>query len=272
MSRFHGVAAARSAPCGFMQTRASAGLRFMSSNATRPVKFGDQVSILIEGRLSSGEIFDEKDTEPQKFIVGDADVIPGLEEGLLGMIKGQTKVIVIPPELAFGPAGDESDHVRISKADLNLLYDRSIISLIMTLMCLLSTTTLHLSVELVGHVSLEDLDPSERLVVPHEISPGDEETYPEPGDTLAVHYEGWLTDGTLFDSSRKRGKPFEFIVGNGLVIKGWDEGMLNMSKGEKARLYIPAAKGYGAHGAPPTIPPNSDLIFEVELIQIKKNR
>ncbi|RQM12084.1 hypothetical protein B5M09_013713, partial [Aphanomyces astaci] len=79
-------------------------------------------------------------------------------------------------------------------------------------------------------------------------------------------------DGTLFDSSRKRGKPFEFIVGNGLVIKGWDEGMLNMSKGEKARLYIPAAKGYGAHGAPPTIPPNSDLIFEVELIQIKKNR
>ncbi|RHX96655.1 hypothetical protein DYB36_001311 [Aphanomyces astaci] len=277
-----------------MQTRASAGLRFMSSNATRPVKFGDQVSILIEGRLSSGEIFDEKDTEPQKFIVGDADVIPGLEEGLLGMIKGQTKVIVIPPELAFGPAGDESDHVRISKADLNLLEEvdlevgnyigldnegdmAKIIdidedSIVVDTSHDLAGETLHLSVELVGHVSLEDLDPSERLVVPHEISPGDEETYPEPGDTLAVHYEGWLTDGTLFDSSRKRGKPFEFIVGNGLVIKGWDEGMLNMSKGEKARLYIPAAKGYGAHGAPPTIPPNSDLIFEVELIQIKKNR
>ncbi|RHY33545.1 hypothetical protein DYB32_002064 [Aphanomyces invadans] len=299
-----------------MDTSASAGVRFMSSNATRPVKLGDQVSVLIEGRLSNGDIFDEKDTTPQKFIVGDSDVIPGLEEGLLGMVKGQTKVIIIPPELAFGPAGDTDNHVRIPKSELNLLYampseeadlqignyigldnegdmakiiDMDMDSIVVDTsheVCL-AGETLHLSVELVGHTPLEELSPSERLVVPHEISPGDEETYPEPGkkssrtrtisdlrlgegDTLAVHYEGFLTDGTMFDSSRKRGKPFEFIIGSGLVIKGWDEGMLNMSKGEKARLYIPAAKGYGDHGAPPAIPPNADLIFEVELIQIKK--
>ncbi|ETW01318.1 hypothetical protein H310_06881 [Aphanomyces invadans] len=292
MARFHTcVPMARR---GFMDTSASAGVRFMSSNATRPVKLGDQVSVLIEGRLSNGDIFDEKDTTPQKFIVGDSDVIPGLEEGLLGMVKGQTKVIIIPPELAFGPAGDTDNHVRIPKSELNLLpseeadlqignyigldnegdmakiIDMDMDSIVVDTSHELAGETLHLSVELVGHTPLEELSPSERLVVPHEISPGDEETYPEPGDTLAVHYEGFLTDGTMFDSSRKRGKPFEFIIGSGLVIKGWDEGMLNMSKGEKARLYIPAAKGYGDHGAPPAIPPNADLIFEVELIQIKK--
>lgn len=91
---------------------------------------------------------------------------------------------------------------------------------------------------------------------------------PAVGDTVAVHYTGWLTDGTQFDSSVDRGTPLEFSVGTGAVIKGWDEGVLTMHVGEKRQLRIPSALGYGAGGAGP-IPPNSILVFDVELVSIK---
>lgn len=91
---------------------------------------------------------------------------------------------------------------------------------------------------------------------------------PAVGDTVAVHYSGWLTDGTMFDSSLDRGQPLEFSVGTGEVIKGWDEGVLSMHVGEKRQLRIPSALGYGPGGAGP-IPPNSILVFDVELVSIK---
>jgi len=96
---------------------------------------------------------------------------------------------------------------------------------------------------------------------------------PEKGQTVVVDYTGWLNDdgkpGAKFDSSVDRGQKFSFIIGVGQVIKGWDEGVLNMRKGEKHRLYIPAELAYGSRGAGGVIPPNSDLIFDVELFEIR---
>lgn len=93
---------------------------------------------------------------------------------------------------------------------------------------------------------------------------------PQAGQQVTVHYTGWLNQdgqpGTKFDSSVDRGQPFVFAIGVGMVIKGWDEGVLSMKVGEKRRLFIPAELGYGARGAGAAIPPNADLIFDVELI------
>jgi len=92
---------------------------------------------------------------------------------------------------------------------------------------------------------------------------------PAPGQTAVVHYTGWLTDGKKFDSSVDRGTPFEFPLGQGRVIRGWDEGVATMKVGGKRKLTIPSDLGYGARGAGGAIPPNATLVFEVELLAIK---
>src|ERR1022692_5256142 len=91
---------------------------------------------------------------------------------------------------------------------------------------------------------------------------------PKRGETVTVHYTGWLTDGTKFDSSVDRDEPFSFVLGTGQVIQGWDQGVAALRVGDKARLTIPPELAYGEAGYPGAIPRNATLVFEVELLSV----
>ena len=101
-----------------------------------------------------------------------------------------------------------------------------------------------------------------------EIEPGSGPT-PETGQTLSVHYTGWLSDGTRFASTHDEGQPVAFVLGTGQVIDAWDEGLATMRAGGKRRLIVPAELGYGAEGRERYVPPNTDVIFDIELQEIR---
>ncbi|WP_085317565.1 FKBP-type peptidyl-prolyl cis-trans isomerase [Derxia lacustris] len=101
------------------------------------------------------------------------------------------------------------------------------------------------------------------------ITPGDGVRFPAKGQTVVVHYTGTLEDGSKFDSSRDRASPFEFVIGQGQVIRGWDEGVAKLSVGTRAKLTCSHDFAYGERGYPGVIPPKATLIFDVELLGLK---
>jgi peptidylprolyl isomerase len=187
---------------------------------------------------------------PVSFVLGKGDtVFPGWEEGVAGMKVGGKRLLVIPPELGLGAEGGGN---------------------------VPANSTLVMEIELVSSkepqaavkVNEQDYTTTQSGLKYYDLKVGSGSS-PTIGQTVVVHYTGWLQDGTQFDSSVDRGQPFSFQIGKGAVIPGWDEGVLTMKIGGKRQLLIPPSLAYGASGSGNTIPPNSTLIFEVELLEIK---
>lgn len=118
------------------------------------------------------------------------------------------------------------------------------------------------------NVNLDEMERTASGLYLRDLRAGEGEPAAE-GDTVVVHYSGWLPDGTQFDSSRDRGEPFSFVLGEGRVIRGWEEGVAGLREGGLRRLVIPPDLGYGPIGAGDVIPPDATLVFEVELLEVR---
>ncbi|MCF8296808.1 MAG: FKBP-type peptidyl-prolyl cis-trans isomerase [Saprospiraceae bacterium] len=205
------------------------------------------------GYFRNGKKFDasyDRD-EPIKITLGKRMVIPGWEEGLLLLKVGDKARFIIPYNLAYGEVGREP----IIPPKTDLIFDVELIDL--------KEIEKPKEFDVLGKdtIAIES-----GLKYIKTITTDGKQA--KAGNTVKVHYTGYLLDGTIFDSSVQRGTPFEFPLGQGRVIKGWDEGIALLKVGEKARLIIPYELAYGEQEVGP-IPAKSTLIFDVELIEVK---
>ncbi len=188
--------------------------------------------------------------KPVDFVLGRGDMVfPGWEEGATGMKVGGKRLLVIPAELGLGAQGQ------------GLIPPNAVLVMEIQLMNLSDPRK-------ATKVDDKDYTVTESGLKYYDLIPGTGDM-PAKGQTVIVHYTGWLEDGTQFDSSLDRGEPFSFQLGTGGVIAGWDEGVATMKVGSKRQLVVPADLGYGDAGAGGVIPPGATLIFEVELLSIQ---
>ncbi len=207
-------------------------------------------TVWVKGEGEDTFIASSENNQPMTFVVGKMDtVFPGWDEGVTGMKVGGKRYLLIPPDLGLGAQGGGQ-----IPANATLIMEITLIEVV--------------EPRLPTQIDEKDYLTTESGLKYYDIQVGTGVT-PTVGQTVVVHYTGWLVDGTQFDSSLDRGQPFEFALGQGAVIAGWDEGLATMKVGGKRQLLIPPDLGYGASGAGASIPPNATLIFEVELLEIK---
>jgi peptidylprolyl isomerase len=211
----------------------------------------DFITVHYKGMLSNGDVFeDSRDIgQPATFQLGIGMLIEGWDIGLQGMKVGGQRRLVLQPELGYGEqgAGDVIPPNEVLTFEIELLEVRK----------------MPVSWDY-DEADVQTTESGLMYVVMQEGS-GDK---PEAGDRIRVNYSGYLEDGDLFDSSFIRDAPFEFNVGTGAVIQGWDQGLLDMRPGEKRKLIIPASLAYGERGIGNVIPPNATLFFDVELVEV----
>ena len=229
------------------------GLKYIDEviGTGRSPQTGDQVKVHYTGTLEDGTKFDSSRdrNQPFEFPLGIGRVIKGWDEGVATMKEGGKRKLIIPSELAYG-----SRNMGSIPPNSILLFDVELIEVV--------EKFVDTDFSLPGR---EEVTKSGLRMIIHKRGNGE---IPLPGQTVKVHYTGLLENGSKFDSSHDRGQPFSFPLGQGRVIKGWDEALALMSKGEKRTLIIPPNIAYGSR-AKGKIPPNSILIFEVELIDFK---
>lgn len=215
---------------------------------------GEVVAVHYRGTLEDGTEFDNSYDrgEPINFALGRGMVIRGWDEGIALLKVGGKAKLIIPPDLAYGETGVEG----AIPPNSTLIFEVELISI------LPGAPEAPTMVEETEYVTTDSGLKYADLEV------GDGPT-PESGQTVLVHYTGWLEDGTKFDSSLDRGQPFSFVLGEGRVIRGWDEGVATMKVGGKRQLVIPPELAYGERGAGGVIPSDATLIFEVELLEVQ---
>ena len=210
----------------------------------------DKVEVHYHGILEDGTVFDSSVDRGQTISFPLNRVIQGWTEGVQLMPVGSKFKFIIPPELGYGDRGAGA----VIPPNAILIFEVELFSIEKPFV----DTDFSLPAE-------EKVLDSGLRYLDHVTGDGDAI---EVGQEAIVHYSGYLADGTKFDSSHDRGQPFSFPLGQGRVIKGWDEGVVGMKKGGKRTLIIPPELGYGERGAGGVIPPNAMLMFEVELVDI----
>lgn len=211
---------------------------------------GDVLEVNYVGALlSDGTEFDASWNRSQTFFVpiGMGAVIPGWDQGIVGMREGGRRVLITPPDLAYGSSGAGSS----IPPDATLVFVVDLIAILD-----LQPPAIPEPTEVGALLEVEDLVAGTGDPV-------------ESGDTVTVHYLGTLTDGTVFDASWRRGMPFTTTIGVGMVIPGWDQGIVGMREGGRRLLKIPSDLAYGERGSGAAIPPDTPLLFVVDLIRIQ---
>jgi peptidylprolyl isomerase len=189
-------------------------------------------------------------------VLGTGRVIKGWDEGIALLKEGSRARLIIPPELGYGERGAGGG---VIPSNATLIFE---VELISTEPGPPPPPEAPTQVEEASYVT------TDTGLKYYDLKEGSGNT-PQARQIVVVHYTGWLEDGKMFDSSLSRGQPFEFPIGAGQVIPGWDEGVASMKVGGKRQLVIPSELAYRERGVEGAIPPNATLIFEVELLDIK---
>ena len=215
---------------------------------------GDKVVAHYTGKLTDGTVFDSsvERNQPFEFPVGKGRVIKGWDEGFSLLQVGDKATLIIPSHLGYGERGAPPK----IPANATLVFDVELMDV--------KERVVPKAFDIAGKETKTTETGLQYIMVQEGTG-----TMPAVGQQVLVHYTGYLEDGTIFDSSVERGQPLPFPLGQGRVIKGWDEGIALLKVGGKARLIIPSGLAYGDKGYPGLIPPKATLTFDVELVGIQ---